>query len=886
MVKVVVLKIGNGDFERGFPVSLQIGEDGFHPFTEPRGQLPPAPDIVTHYTCWQSTYRRIVDPFGVRLGAKEGQPTNPQELNKQNATASEQLGGSINKWLKSWEFSSIREKLKQVLKTDEEVRFIVETDDIRLQRLPWHLWDFWEQYHQSEVALCLPEYNPISRIAKTTIKEQVRILVIFGEPSNKNFSQINTDADWEILKAHFPDADMMRLNQPKFEDLGNLLWQEQLDIIFYSGHSSSLADGSKSWLVINEEENIEIRDLKYAFQKVVRRGLQLAIFNSCDGLGIGRQLADWHIPQVIVMREPVPDYVAHKFLQYFLEAYAREGKSLYLAVRVAREKLSFLKYQCPSATWLPVIFHNPAERLLSWQEICSVSMSSQSKTSSPSAVESDITNQAIQERSPKDISIVDDTQVVAPTGLFAVFTSVLAGCYKFLKNFTQTGYKLMFKIIDKVKDFFGNTREHKNEEEVPKLNSEVPAPTKQVTNPQQQLDSQLDNATLTAQKIKVTSLQQEIDSQPDNATLTLRPRGFECEGPLVINRSIILDGQGATIWVLKGPVVSIQSDRVSLRNLRIEVTGEEGSSNPEENCAILVKSGENLQFDDVEVRGTVMGLPAEEGEWKYPNPLHIGQLAHGSEHDLLLRIIVPVACKIVSDVSGIEIEPRNLTPGLNEIRIHIEKLPKDTFIDGSIFLVSASLKRRIALTAHILSLPNSQILPIPNIVWEPEDWSNFVAGQLTQSFDSEPIMVVSQPLTSPLPSADITIPPTYPESEEEVLSSQPSDMRQPKIRRGDRPNPEIFKSPEQNRASVDIDRDVIDTPSFEKPQISDIFIQNQKNIESQPFSSDSPSISKPTSSSSRRARSQPINPIFNSTPTSSLPLEKSESDSDASVEGR
>ncbi|MGL5059183.1 MAG: hypothetical protein ACRC62_04300, partial [Microcoleus sp.] len=476
-------------------------------------------------------------------------------------------------------------------------------------------------------------------------------------------------------------------------------------------------------------------------------------------------------------------------------------------------------------------------------------------------------------------SIVDDTQVVAPTGLFAVFTSVLAGCYKFFKNFTQTGYKLMFKIIDKVKQFLGNTREHKNEEEVPNFNSAVQAPTKQVTNPQQQLDSQLDNATLTAPKIKVTSLQQQIDSQPDNATLTLRPRGFECEGPLVINRPIILDGQGATIWVLKGPVVSIQSDGVSLGNLRIEVTGEEGSSNPEENCAILVRSGQNLQFDDIEVRGTVMGLPAEEGEWKYPNPLHLGQLAHGSEHDLLLRIIVPVACKIVSDVSGIEIEPRNLTPGPNEIRIHIEKLPKDTFLDGSIFLVSASLKRRIALTARILSLPNIQILPSQNIIWEPEDWSNFVAGQLTLSFDSEPIMVVSQPLTSPLPSADITVPPTYPESEEEVLSGQPSDMRQPpKIRRGDRPNPEIFKSQEQSGASVDIDRDVIDTPSFEQPQISDIFIQNQKNIESQPCSSDSSSISQPAAHSSRQARAYLINPIFNSTPTSSVPLENPESD--------
>jgi hypothetical protein len=76
-------------------------------------------------------------------------------------------------------------------------------------------------------------------------------------------------------------------------------------------------------------------DLKYALKTAVEKGLKIAVFNSCDGLGLARELADLKIPQILVMREPVPDKVAQEFLKYFLIAYAR-GESFYLAVKEAR----------------------------------------------------------------------------------------------------------------------------------------------------------------------------------------------------------------------------------------------------------------------------------------------------------------------------------------------------------------------------------------------------------------------------------------------------------------------------------------------------------------------------------------------------------------------
>ena len=110
-----------------------------------------------------------------------------------------------------------------------------------------------------------------------------------------------------------------------------------------------------------------IKELKYALKKAVTKGLKIAIFNSCDGLGLAGELSDLKIPQILVMREPVPDKVAQEFLKYFLTAYAR-GESLYLAVREARAKLQGLEDKYPCASWLPLIVQNPGEIPPTWQQ--------------------------------------------------------------------------------------------------------------------------------------------------------------------------------------------------------------------------------------------------------------------------------------------------------------------------------------------------------------------------------------------------------------------------------------------------------------------------------------------------------------------------------------
>ena len=56
MGKLAVLKIGDGDFESGFQVTLRLGEDGVTG-TEISGRLPPALRIIRLYEAWQLQYR-------------------------------------------------------------------------------------------------------------------------------------------------------------------------------------------------------------------------------------------------------------------------------------------------------------------------------------------------------------------------------------------------------------------------------------------------------------------------------------------------------------------------------------------------------------------------------------------------------------------------------------------------------------------------------------------------------------------------------------------------------------------------------------------------------------------------------------------------------------
>jgi WD40 repeat protein/energy-coupling factor transporter ATP-binding protein EcfA2 len=358
MRKLVVLKL-DGDLEQEVRVTLEIGEEGDRPNTEITGQLPRATDLVKAIDQWQSTYRSFGNSF--RIKAKKvvygGSITQWREGCDNCAV---ELRKHLNNWLLSESFRPIREKWLQQLSPSDEVRVLIRSSSVQLRKLPWHLWDLIENYPLAEVALSAPESQQPTSSKTPTYRTPVKILAILG-----NSTGINVQKDRQLLE-NLPDAVTTFLVEPQRQDINDQLWNQPWDILFFAGHSKT--EGGTGQIFINQTDSLTIAQLKYALRNAVAGGLQLAIFNSCDGLGLALELEQLHIPQMIVMREPMPDQVAQVFLTYFLAEFAG-GKSFYLAEREARLKLHGLEDNFPCASWLPAIFQNPAAVPPMWQDL-------------------------------------------------------------------------------------------------------------------------------------------------------------------------------------------------------------------------------------------------------------------------------------------------------------------------------------------------------------------------------------------------------------------------------------------------------------------------------------------------------------------------------------
>ncbi len=367
MGKLIIFRLEDGNFDSGFPINLQIAEDDpesiTHPFTIVKGKLPPLPTLSQNYQTWQHNYRNLSTE--VRLGAPIIQITNISHSCQNHA---DNLKQQLNKWYNSQTLAKVREKLLSEVNNNEEIRLLVQTQDLTLRRLPWHIFfeSFLDSHPRAEVALSPAEYATVNLNASN--RNAIKILAILG-----NNTGIDIDTDKQII-ASLSDAEPYFLINPSRQQLNDYLYEESWDILFFAGHSNS-----QGQFQINTTDFLTITELKNALTKAIHNGLRLAIFNSCDGLGLAQALETLQLSQIIVMREIVPDIIAQRFLREFLTAFAK-GESLYLSVRQAREKLQPLEKKYPCATWLPVICQNPATQPLTWQSLHNLAINPQVKT--------------------------------------------------------------------------------------------------------------------------------------------------------------------------------------------------------------------------------------------------------------------------------------------------------------------------------------------------------------------------------------------------------------------------------------------------------------------------------------------------------------------------
>ena len=409
MYKTVVINVGSGNLYDGFPritAQLWTAADSFpEQFV---GSLPPDPSLIELCHHWQLSYRCLCYRLPVRsmrlvdddvFEIDEDGITNVSQSDFD--TLCQQLRASFNTWLNSREFLNIERQLRSQLAPTEDIRVIIETDNEWLWRLPWHQWDWLQDYPRADIAFSGPEYKRPSPSSLNIFRSKIRILAILG-----NSKGIDLQAETQFLQS-LPDAEITFLVNPSRQEFNQQLWSQLgWDILFFAGHSQT--EGKTGRIYINENptsNSLTIEQLEEGLKAAIEQGLKLAIFNSCDGLGLAMALEKLHIPAVIVMREPVPNYVAQEFFDHFLEDFVCEHSPLYLSIRRSRRKLQGLEDDFPGASWLPVLCQNPVVEPPTWLQLSNLSPEPQDDEPQPEDCTHGLTQEHQQWEQTVDVSV-------------------------------------------------------------------------------------------------------------------------------------------------------------------------------------------------------------------------------------------------------------------------------------------------------------------------------------------------------------------------------------------------------------------------------------------------------------------------------------------------
>ncbi|MEO0986675.1 MAG: CHASE2 domain-containing protein [Cyanobacteria bacterium J06639_14] len=342
--------------EQGYPASLNIhSQPSASSVIQVTGILPSIPSsLQAALQSWQLPYRTLLESRAYRITPQaETQFSWPEKART--------LVEALNHWLNSGaqQWQKIRDALLQTLGQGEATQLFLQTGALELQQLPWSAWDVLSRCLPApEVILSPPEIHQSAPVASPVHRSRPRILVVLGAQA-----QLDLQRDRQKL-AQFGQSgvDIQYLDQPDRQTFLKALWDEQgWDIFYFGGHSGAGLVG------LNQQAQLAPhQDFKQGMREAIAKGLQLAIFNSCDGLPLANELAQLNLPRSIVMREPVPDKVAQDFLAFLLSALER-GQTLAVSVQEARRKLEDAwTYQYPGCSWLPVIFQHPGISPFQW----------------------------------------------------------------------------------------------------------------------------------------------------------------------------------------------------------------------------------------------------------------------------------------------------------------------------------------------------------------------------------------------------------------------------------------------------------------------------------------------------------------------------------------
>ena len=364
-LKEIMIRLGAGTIESGFNnVIIEFKSGGITQW-EDRSNLPPNPELQQLLNKWQLLYPAAIQTLSpdINLSPVFDTDTVTNVSSQDLVELNYNFRISINDWLNFGDFGRIDRRLRTELHVLDRILVIIVSEQLQIWQLPWHFWHVFNDYANAIEVFAKPRFTDVRHI-KPQHNGKVNILTLSGRDPRLNLNPA-------FLKT-LPQSHSQPIETTSAYEIAERLTQAKpWDILIFNGHGDTIQyrafqDGV---IYLDNDTPLEISRLKIEIQIAVDRGLQIAIFNCCNGLGLAEQLSDLNIPYIIVMREIVPNQCAQNFLRQLLDLYS-QGDSFPAAFKQARQSLrlspgGFAQF----ADWLPILFHNPLSHHVTWRDL-------------------------------------------------------------------------------------------------------------------------------------------------------------------------------------------------------------------------------------------------------------------------------------------------------------------------------------------------------------------------------------------------------------------------------------------------------------------------------------------------------------------------------------
>ena len=369
--KLVILKLQGDLVEKGFAVTAIIKNEFGETLAQETGNLPPASYLLNKFDEWISELHAYAKREEVNnqprvvsrslsiedlLCQQEQVISNSREKYNQ---AEKDFIEYFNKWLNnSSQLTEVFRELDNKVSNSDAVRVIIQTNNSQIKKLPWEKWS-WLTYEKRKGRLF---FSPIyQRSYKLFPTKNIRIQIILGDTEN-------TQKELNILRRTFSEHEILpELINESSINIYNCLGERNYDILYFSGHGKTKEDIGR--IYVNQTEYLEINQLNLKFKEAIDKGLKLAIFNSCQGLGLESELSQQKllIPNLIIMRDIIHERVSQNFLEDLLNSFFIQTKPLHIAVSEVSNNLKNCESDYPGSSLMPILFQISEEPQY-WQD--------------------------------------------------------------------------------------------------------------------------------------------------------------------------------------------------------------------------------------------------------------------------------------------------------------------------------------------------------------------------------------------------------------------------------------------------------------------------------------------------------------------------------------